>query len=327
MISEPLSQNLQGRAKGLQTREAQILLRAFTPEMAEKFSSCYLKHDIESSEAKEVISHLLTISPITRMVMQDKTSSITFEYLYHKKSVDSPIDAYFPQGKAAKGIYRRLRALKEHLPLIILKDFDERNIKSYRILNIGSGPSHEMIEMLQENPDLASIVHVTCIEPDQQAINIGQKRIAESGLASNFSFLPIKLQDFRGGGFDLLLIIGILCPMNKEISVKILKNTACFCRIGGLVVFSTVQTRMGEEDPLTDYIMRLAGWRMDYKQDHEPYNMAIAAGWQPIGRFFDSYGFNCMTVARLTPSPSVLIRKSIFSIYSLLPTSVRSRDT
>ncbi len=303
------------RKWALHTPEAKTLFDAVDRETVDKFVSCYLRGDIDSEDAKAMRSRLINASTIMQMVKEDKTSSLTFEFLYHKRPVIHPIDKYFPEGKAARAIYKRLIALRENLPRIIRMDMAGRDLKTYGVLNIGSGPSHEMIEILHENPDLAKIVHVTCVEPDKEAIAIGENRVSELGLSASFSFVPKKLQDFDGAGYDMLLLIGILCPMNKEAGIKILKNITCFSRFGGLVVFSTVQNRMGEEDPLTDYIMRLLNWHMSYKGDDEPARMATLSGWRPVGRFLDEYGFNCMTVARLSAGPQVILRRILHPLY------------
>ncbi len=286
------------KKRALDTLEGQFFLNTLSPEIAEKFEICYLNADTESKAARDVLSYLAKHSQITRIVQKDITSSLPFEYLYLKKSVASPIDTYFLLGKAGQAVYQRFTALKTHLPHIIRSEAEKKNPGEYKILNIGSGPSHEMIEILTENPDLARMTHITCVEPDGEAISIGTHRVSELGLSDNFTFVQEKFQDFRGSGFNMLLLIGILCPISTRISIKILKVLKHFLRPDAVAVFSTVQTIMGEEDPLTDYIMHLGGLHLDYKSDYEPCEIARAAGWKPVGFFFDEFGYNCMTVAR-----------------------------
>lgn len=312
--------DIQERRWALETPEAEVFLSAIAAEVKDKFKNCFLRTDIESQEAKEVRSYLLQRSTITQMVMADTTSSLTFEYLYLKKPVDSEIDEYFPRGKAARAIYDRLLALKANLPDIIRKEVTDKKLAKFSILNVGSGPSHEMIEILDENRDLARVVHVTCVEPDGEAIKIGQKRVNELGLTKSFTFMEVKLQNFKTHTFDMILVIGLLCPMSTKICVKILSNLVYFTKFGGVVIYSTVQKIMGEEDPLTDYIMRLSGWHMHYKNDGEPNQIALASGWSPVGRFFDKLGYNCMTVARLEWNLSTWAQKSLLPIYNLIKT-------
>ncbi|MBN1662421.1 MAG: class I SAM-dependent methyltransferase [Deltaproteobacteria bacterium] len=287
------------RKASLQKPEAQIFLSSLTPDILAKFKTCYVNADVQSAHAKEVLSYILKNSPIMQIVSKDTTSAHTFEYLYLRKDIESPLDKYFPNGRAAQAIYQRLHALKLNLPAIIRGEREKNNSASYKIVNIGSGPSHEMIEILLENPDLKDKVHITCVDPDREALIIGAQRVARLNLESHFSFVPAKYQTFDGRGYDMVLLIGILCPLNVRLCVRVMKNVKRCLRPGGIIIFSTVQNIMGQEDPLTDYIMRLTGWNMDYKEDHEPYAIARAAGCEPIGRFFDEYGYNCMTVARI----------------------------
>jgi hypothetical protein len=98
-------------------------------------------------------------------------------------------------------------------------------------------------------------------------------------------------------------MIGILCPVPTNVCIKILSNLAIshYTTFNSSVVFSTVQKTMGEQDPLCDYIMRLPGWKMCYKNNNEPEQIAVKSGWSPMRdySFFDDFNFNCMTVAKI----------------------------
>jgi hypothetical protein len=75
---------------------------------------------------------------------------------------------------------------------------------------------------------------------------------------------------------------------------------------------------MVEEDPVTDFIMRLAGWRMGYKDDQEPAEIARMAGWEPFYEFFDEpLRYNCMVAARLKWSFDALLKKVGYRLRNL----------
>jgi hypothetical protein len=79
-------------------------------------------------------------------------------------------------------------------------------------------------------------------------------------------------------------------------------------RPGGLVVYSMALHQMVMDDPLTDFLMRLAGWHMTYKSVQESEDLATALGWRVMGRFFDEpRRHHCMVVAQV-PAPSGLER-------------------
>jgi hypothetical protein len=306
-----------GRDWALETKEAVILRDALPPDIWDKLRKCFLDGDIVSAQTKEVLSYLKDNSIITQMVQADPTSSLTFEYLYLKKPITNNIDKYFPAGKAATAIYERLNTLKEYLPEVIRKEIGrkESSKDKYTILNIGSGPGHDTIEILNENRDLAEKVHVICLDPDGEALKIGMERVKEYGLLNSFSFVEKKLHDFSGDKFDMLLLIGIFCTRQSDISKKVIGNLTVYARWDGIIVFSMVKNKMVLGDPLTDFIMRLGGWHMKYKYEGEPAEIAMAAGWKPIDRFYDNLDYNCMTIARLQWNPSVCMKKTIYPVY------------
>ena len=286
----------------LRTEEAKILFNALPSEIWQWLVESFKELDFKSWRAKKVLEYLRANSEITELVYQQPSSALTFEFLYHKKKPELPIDKYFVAAKAAQAIYDRLQTLKRELPNIIRKEIQKQQIEEFTILNIGSGPSHEMIEILAnpQNEDLQRKVKVICIEPDKEALEIGWERVKNLGLHNNFIYIPKKLEEYYPESpANMLLMIGILCPVPTRVCVKILRSISYYTTFNNLIVFSTVQKIMGEEDPLCDYIMRLAGWKMDYKDSGEPGMIALKSGWKPVYYFFDKFGFNCMTVARL----------------------------
>jgi hypothetical protein len=166
-----------------------------TEEFPEAQRPKSLQSGLESDDGKLFLSYLSENSKITQMVKRDTTSSLTFEYLYRKEPVTKEIDKYSPRGEAAMGIFERLQALKANLPEIIREDIKTQKIRrKYHVLNIGSGPGHDIIETLQQNPDLAAKVQVTCLDPDGETLAIGKKRVEELGLIDSFTFIQEALK-------------------------------------------------------------------------------------------------------------------------------------
>ena len=317
-VQELTFADIKDREWALETPAAKYLLKTLPLEIREKLRKGFLLSGSRSKEARDVLEYLLKYSTISRILTQETSSAETFEYLYFKRQVDNKVDEYFPRGQAAIGINQRLLALKSNLPNLIRDEIKRLNLLKggkFIVFNVGSGPGHDMIEVLAENPDLLNRVHVFCIDPDDLMLEIGRHRVTELGISDSFTFIPKKCEEAEMVKAHMILMIGLLCPMKKTTCVKVLKNMIYFSRFGGLIVFSTVQKEMLIGDPLTDFIMRLAGWKMSYKNDSEPEEIARAAGWKPISRFFDSLGFNCMTVARLGWSWRNLLRKAIYPLY------------
>jgi len=281
-----------GREKALKNDEAKTLLEKLPQEIREKFIGCFL--DSSCEHLQEVTDYFIDNSEVTKVTKYSPGSASIFEYLYNRQS-PSEIDKYYMECKGGIATYNRLLALEEHLPHLI------KNIHNgHRILidNVGSGPGRDMIGVLKRNPEIAKIVHVRNIDIDKSALDLGEKLVQELGLSDSFSFIAKPFNEIEPREADIILLIGILCPLKMRICRSILKGLRPYTRQGGHVVYSTAQTRMVEEDPLTDYIMRFTGFHLDYKTDKEAMDLASITGWKPIGQFFDEpYHYHCMTIA------------------------------
>jgi len=215
--------------------------------------------------------------------------------------VENEVDRYFIRAKEAIGIEQRLLALRQQLPDIITQGILRLTLtkgQRFVIFNVGSGPGHDLIEVLEANPVLQKFVEVVCIDPAENMLAIGERRVKELGMADIFRFVPKKFGEAGLGEAHMILMIGILCPVSHNNCVKILKNASRFLHPSGILVYNTVQTRMVMGDPLCDFIIRMAGWHLDYKEDSESLEIAKEAGLEPIHSFFDSLQYNCMVIAR-----------------------------
>lgn len=287
----------------LNTSEARYLLATLPLDIAAKLRRAFLGSDLEGKDAKEALAFLRKNSTITRIVSERPSSAETFEYLYQKIPVDNEIDKFFIMTRAAVGIYQRLSALRNNLPSTIRKELMRTDLKNgdrLVIFNVGSGPGHDMIETLAENPDIKARAHVYCIDPDAKMLDVGRLKANELGIEESFTFVPHGFGEIELGKAHMILAIGILCPMPKETCIRILQDLKQFLHQSGVIVFSTVQKQMLREDPLCDFIMALSGWRMDYKENSETLSIAKMAGLKPIASFFDSLGYNRIVVARRT---------------------------
>jgi len=282
----------------LETPGVKRLLAQFPQDITKKLIICYLRDEIDTEEAKEVLNYLTDRSSITRIINNNPGSALAFEYLYRLKEPEDPIDNYFIDSLSGYHVYLRLKALERSLPCWIGKFID--NKETVLVDNIGSGTGHDMINVLNENHDLTEKVHVRNIDLDEKAIEIGIKKVRRFGLEDSFSFVCEKFQKVNPRKAHIVILVGILCTLPMEICVKILKWSAHYLRPGGIIIYSTNQVIMPAWDPFTDFLMRLAGWHMDYKRDEESASLAERSGLRYVTQFFDDYlHFQCMTVAML----------------------------
>jgi SAM-dependent methyltransferase len=287
--------SIESRERALLIPESRELLVALAPEIREVFVRCFLDGDTKSADAEIVRNFFRKNAEIPNIVETDTTSSITFEWLYHRRLADNPIDKFFCDCESGRQIFQRLIALRSNMPGIIRRQFEGKKIL---IDNIGSGPGHDMIEVMAENPDLADIVNIRHIDPDSSALAIGEKRVKKFGLQNSFSFVNDRLESFSNGDTDIIMAIGIFCPLPMGTSKRVLRSLIKHLRSGGIIVYSTAQEKM-QRDLVCGYIMRLFGWNMSHKTDEQAVNLAQSIGLEFVDWFFDEpFHHHCMVIAK-----------------------------
>lgn len=285
------------REKTLTSNEAKELLSSFPKEIKSFFVECYLNSNYKKSDLESVKNYLLSNCEMAKLIKAFPGSAEAFEYLYLEKKSKYPFDKFFLKSKAGHQVYQRLLSLDKHL-LRILNQIG--NTQKLIIDNIFSGPGRDMLRVVEQNPELKNKVNVRNIDVDKSAIAIGEKIARERGLDDIFSFVCKPYNEAQTRQADLIILVGVLCPLNLHVSESMLEKIKKFSKQGGYIVYSTVQYNLLRDDPLTDYLMRLVGWHMYYKSDKEAWDLAMQTGWEPIEQFFDEpLHHHCMTFARL----------------------------
>lgn len=285
---------IQNREESLKTDAASYLLSVLPKEIQKKLKKYYLFNDADSKE--DLLNYFMANSKMFRLIKAFPGSAEAFEQLYLEEKPQTDIDRYFILCKSGRQIYQRLLALDKNLPLWIKKMYDGQKLT---IDNIFSGPGRDMIRVLEQNPEIKKYVQVRNIDIDERAIRIGKILVAEKKLEDNFSFECKPFHRARPRQANLVILIGVLCPLELHTSERILVKMRDYVRPGGYIIYSTAQDSLLNDDPLTDALMRLSQWPMSYKTDQEAWDLAIESGWQPISQFFDEpLHHHCMTVAR-----------------------------
>jgi hypothetical protein len=278
------------------SQEARFLFQFLPNTVKASFMEAY--PDFKHPSAKLVADYFTENSKIANLIRQAPGSARAFEILYHAEEPHLPIDIYFQMCAAGTRIFYRLISLRETLPRII-RDLLLKTGKDKLVIdNFGSGPGRDIISVLDRNPDLVRRVDVRNVDIDTWSVEIGRKLAAENGFQGAVSYVMEDMRKVPPRNADLLLLIGVLCPLPYAICIRLLRHMKGNVNADGLIVFSTVQKAMQAEDPLTDFIMRVMGWHMDYKADCEPQEIAQKAGWEFVEKFFDDKGYNAMTVAK-----------------------------
>ncbi|MFA6106825.1 MAG: class I SAM-dependent methyltransferase [Patescibacteria group bacterium] len=281
----------------LDTEEAKYLLDAFPADIKQKFRECLFEPD--NPKIKDILDFLLKNSETAKIIKRFPGSAEAFEYLYlaYDPNKISPVDRYYLKSKAGIQIHRRLTALRDNIPFWLEKIYKGKKLL---IDNIASGPGRDMIEVLKKFPGWRKKVQVRNIDIDPAAIDIGKRLVKEYGLEENFSFECKKYSKAELRKADLVILVGVLCPLPMEISIRVMKSMRLFSKPGGLIICSTAQKELIYDDPLTDFLMKITGWYMDYKTDQDVSRILSATGWKPIGEFYDEpLRHHKMTVAQL----------------------------
>jgi len=272
----------------------QALLSLMPPDVRRCFCSQFIGGWI--AETESVRDWFAGNSELARLVLGNPGSALAFEILY-ERTTREPADRYFLECRAGYRVFRRLWALHSHLPELITESpQDER---AFLVDNMGSGPGRDMMGVLAEHKGLRERTDVRCIDTDPAALDIGRRMAAELGLSRCVSFDPVSMFAAKPRSADVVLLIGILCPIPLRACPQILRRLRTYCRPGGTLVFSTALTSMVEGDPVSDFIMRILEWHMNYKTVDESVGLAASAGWKLKGVFFDEpLRYHCMVVAQ-----------------------------
>ena len=231
--------DIDGRKKALESKESRRLVEKLPKGIKDKFIRCFL--DPDCGDLQDVTEYFVNNSEVTYITKYNPGSAAIFEYLYNRKA-PLDIDGYFMKCKGGIATYKRLIALEEKLPSII-KDL----YKGRRLLidNIGSGPGRDMIGVLKRNPELADIIHIRNIDIDKKALDLGEKIAQELDISDSFSFIDKPFNEIEPRDTDIILLIGILCPLKLRVCRKILKSLLSYTRKGGRVIGAMSDTLLG----------------------------------------------------------------------------------
>jgi len=253
---------------------------------------------VSSEMNEEAYNYFLDHSvTITAMTTNPGTSVFT-EFLYNgasKITSLSSIDRYVFQCKAGKAVKTRIIAIEKELPKIIEEYHKNSNVL---IGNLGSGPGRDVINVFETQYRNVSDVKAICIDKDINALRRGKIMAKVRKIDHLIEFSQENFLRYNPPQkFDILLLIGVLCPLPTETCINILKTIRSFLKKGGCLIASNATKKMGQEDPFSCFIMKwMANWQLVYKDEDELKQIYEKAGYAWKGGFRDSYGFHLMGI-------------------------------
>ncbi|MDI6603469.1 MAG: methyltransferase domain-containing protein, partial [Patescibacteria group bacterium] len=201
-----------------------------------------------------------------------------------------PFDQYFLRSKGGQAVKERLKAIREELPKII-EEYRQKG--EVLIGNLGSGPGRDVIDIFSAHYKNALDVKAIHIDKDRLALEKGERMAEVKRVRDQIEFIEANFLKYKSTKkFDIALLIGILCPLEFEMCVRILKRIKRLLKKDSCIVVSNVSKKMLEEDPFTCYLMSLLNWKLVFKDEGELKQIFEKAGYIWKGCFTESYGFH-----------------------------------
>ena len=243
---------------------------------------------------EETYNYSITHSVIFSATTANPGTSILTEFLYEGIPSPSPIDKYFLQSKGGKAVKTRLIAVEKELPKIV--EEYRRSKGDVLIGNLGSGPGRDVIDTFSNYYQNVTNIKAVHIDRDKVALDRGKRMAKNKGVGHLIDFVHENFLKYNPPKkFDILLLIGVLCPLATEVCIAYLKVIKQLLKEGGCLIAGNVSKKMLREDPFTCHIMKWgANWKLIYKNEEELKQIFEKAGYIWKGYFTDLHGFHIM---------------------------------
>lgn len=289
---------------GLDEAAIQLLqaLEKENPKVRDFLIRKYKNLQVSPELEEEAYNYFLANSVILTAMTTSTGTSVFTEFLYNGIPSPSSIDRYVLQCKAGRAIKSRLLAIEKKLPKIIEEYLNKGSVL---IGNLGSGPGRDIINVLSANYRNTSNIQSIHIDKDINALKRGRIMAKVQKIDHLVKFVRESFLNYNPSQkFDILVLVGILCPLDTEICISILKKIKTFLKEGGCLIASNVTKKMEKEDPFAYFIMKwMADWKLVFKDEEELRQIYEKAGYMWKEGFRDSYGFHLMGIG--TPTSKI----------------------
>lgn len=271
------------------------------PKVKEFLIKDYKGLSVTTEEKESFYTYYTTHSIFAASVASNPGTSIITEFLYdgiERVNLNPlfPFDRYFLRSKAGRAVKGRLEAIEKELPKII-EEYRQKG--EVLIGNLGSGPGRDIIDIFSSYYKNDFNVKAIHIDKDKLALEKGERMAEIKGVKDQIEFIHESFLNYKPiKKFDIALLIGILCPLEFELCVRILKRIKRLLKKDSCLIVSNASKKMLEEDPFTCYLMRLVNWNLVFKDEKELKNLLEKAGYIWEGYFSDFYSFHLITKGR-----------------------------
>jgi SAM-dependent methyltransferase len=277
------------KIKFLKTEEGRYLFDNLPEEVSRILREGFLSgaHGKDVPGWGIVVDYFQKNSEIIPALTKNPGTFTMLERMYHLHSVTGVIDEYFLRCKAGgQALRNRYEAVTEKSCQFIDSVLESQT--NCLLVDFGSGPGRNVIEVLKLRPDLKKSLLVECVDIDKESIEKGEQLIRELGI-KEISFIEgnmLKLHSRYRKKVDFGLLIGVLCGMTFNDRVGLLRILKHYFKPGGKIIAAALLDEMAKEDLLCAYVLReTAGWILQYRPLGELQKAFEAAGWTYDGYF------------------------------------------
>lgn len=244
-------------------------------------------HGPQIPEWDKLVDYFQTESEIIPALTENPGTFTMLERMYHLQPVKGVIDNYFLLSKAGgQALRNRYEVVTRHSSSVIedmLKQQDE-----CLIVDFGSGPGRNMIDLLTNRPDFRKGISVDCVDIDRKALGWGSRLVKLKDLG-DIRFIEANMMKLNGRyhkDIDYGLLVGVLCGMDHRSRVVLLKSLRRYFRPGGTLVAAALLDEMAKKDLLCAFILReTASWQLKFRPLGELRQAFEEAGWIYQGYF------------------------------------------
>lgn len=242
-------------------------------------------------DGDSVIDYFQQESAIIPALTENPGTFTMLEKMYHFEDVSFPADCYFsksiPGGQALRQRYDNVNEKS----IEIIKGFLQEQ-GSCLMIDIGSGPGRNGIEICLKNPEFRQSLKIDNIDIDILALALGRDIAARHKL-DNIEFVNESMSTLRKRypkNVDVGLLIGILCGLQHRERVILLKVLKRYFRPGGKIIAAGLTDNMLSADLFCSYVLyETAGWVLQYQPVGQVKVALQEAGWQYADSFQESY--------------------------------------
>ena len=203
--------------------------------------------------------------------------------IYQNEPATTGFDRLFDNYFQMSSISVAVRNRKEDFKQIIKNVISKKN--KARILDLGSGPGRDLLEVLLDQPHKKSI-SVDCVDNDPHALDYSKKLLLNAN--SKIEFIRqnvLKLAATKHvhklfpHQYDLIYSTGLFDYFSDRVIEALIKNLKQLLARDGLIAISDVRDKFS--NPSVHFMEWVGDWSLVYRHDEGFRNLFIKAGFRP----------------------------------------------